>query len=90
MSEEGKMGKERAFTIELGSAGHLRNVSLADSDGEGVLIEGTIGKLLRARFAEGTVLEVIGTDGVLRMDLADDDISRTDEGRAEGSGGGEA
>jgi len=41
-----------------------------------VLIEGTIGELLRATFVEGVVLEVVGKNGVLRLDLREDDITK--------------
>ena len=59
---------ERMFTIELKSKGDVKNVSL---DGGGsVFIEGSIGTLRRAQFVEDLVLEVIGSNGELRIDLA--------------------
>ena len=66
---------ERMFTIELKSKGEVKSVSL-DGD-EKVLIEGSIGSLIRAQFLEDLVLEVIGSDGVLRMDLAMRDLERS-------------
>ncbi|MCX6651292.1 MAG: hypothetical protein NT131_06530 [Methanomassiliicoccales archaeon] len=66
-------GKDkRMFTIELKSKGDVKNVSL-DRD-EKVLIEGSIGSLKRARFLEDVILEVIGSNGELRMDLAMSDL----------------
>jgi hypothetical protein len=63
---------ERMFTIELKSKGDVKNVSLGGD--EKVLIEGSIGSLKRARFLEDLVLEVIGSNGVLRMDLTKRDL----------------
>jgi len=61
------------FTIELRSKDDVKNVAM-DGDSN-VIIEGTIGSLKRAHFIEDLVLEVIGTKGVLRLDLAADDLS---------------
>ena len=74
-------GKEaRTFTIELKSKGHLKNVSL-DSD-QRVFIEGSIGYLKRARFVEDIILEVVGSNGELRIDLGTKDLQK-DEGSKE-------
>ena len=66
--------KERFFSVELTSKVNLKNVTVRDSSQEDVLIEGTLGKLQHAEFAEGVVLEVFGDKGVLRVNLAIDDI----------------
>ena len=77
-----KVGKdERMFSIELRSKGDVKNVSL-DGD-EKVLIEGSIGSLIRAQFLDDLVLEVIGSNGELRLDLAVNDLHlrpKKDEG----------
>jgi len=74
---EEKNGKERFFSVELGSKSDLKNVSLANGGhGENVLVEGTIGGLRTARFAEGVVLEVVGSRGVLRINVAENEIGR--------------
>jgi hypothetical protein len=74
---EEKNEKERFFSVELGSKSDLKNVSLANGGhGENVLVEGTIGGLRTARFAEGVVLEVVGSRGVLRINVAEDEIGR--------------
>jgi hypothetical protein len=69
MSNECRQRQDRVFTIELESKGQLKNVSLTNGSGDGVLVEGTIGGLVRAAFSEGVVLEVVGESGVLRIDL---------------------
>ncbi|MCJ7635115.1 hypothetical protein MUP77_22330 [Candidatus Bathyarchaeota archaeon] len=76
---ENKSGKERVFSVELKSKNSLKNVTLVNGSGDSVLIEGTIGELVQATFAEGVVLKVVGTNGVLRLDLGEDDIKKTSE-----------
>lgn len=61
-------------------------MSLADGAGEGVLVEGTIGALVSASFEEGVVLEVVGENGVLRMDLGEGELRKRGGPTTEGSG----
>ena len=71
-----KDGKdELAFTVELKSRGNVKNVTLSNG-AQGVLIEGTLGALKRAEFVEDVVLEVTGENGVLRVDLAREDLAK--------------
>jgi hypothetical protein len=50
-----------------------------------VLVEGTIGELVAATFAEDEILEVTGKKGVLRINLAQTDIQKSiEEKRLEG------
>jgi hypothetical protein len=71
-----KDGKdELVFTVELKSRGNVKNVALSNG-AQGVLIEGTLGALKRAEFVEDVVLEVTGDNGVLRVDLAREDLAK--------------
>jgi len=71
-----KDGKdELVFTVELKSRGNVKNVTLSNG-AQGVLIEGTLGALKRAEFVEDVVLEVTGDNGVLRVDLAREDLAK--------------
>ena len=72
-----KSSKERLFSIELKSKAHIKNFTLMNNSPEEVLIEGLLGKLERARFAEGVILEVVGSNGVLRVDIGEDEIKKT-------------
>ena len=74
---ENKISKERFFSVELKSKNDLKNITLVNDSNDSVLVEGTIGELVQATFAEGVVLEVVGKNGVLRLDLGEDDIKRT-------------
>jgi hypothetical protein len=68
--------KERVFSIELKSKRNLKNITLTNGSSDSVLVEGTIGELVQATFAEGIILEVIGKDGILRVDLGEDEIKK--------------
>lgn len=72
MAQERKAKEKRMFTIELGSKDQVKSVSV-DGDSK-VIIEGSLGSLKRAQFVENLVLEVIGSNGVLRVDLAASDL----------------
>ena len=73
---------QRMFTIELRSKSDVKNVSL-DGD-EKILIEGSLGSFKRAQFVEDLVLEVIGSNGELRVDLGVNDLHLRPH-KAEGS-----
>jgi hypothetical protein len=60
----------RDFSVELVSSKHITRVS---ANG-GVLIEGTLGKLLHASFVEPEILEVKGDCGVLRLNVRKNEI----------------
>jgi hypothetical protein len=71
--------KERVFSVELKSKRNLKNVTLTNGSTDSVLVEGTIGELVQATFAEGIILEVVGKNGILRVDLGEDEIKKTAE-----------
>ncbi len=71
--------KERVFSVELKSKRNLKNVTLTNGSSDSVLVEGTIGELVQATFKEGIILEVVGKNGVLRVDLGEDEIKKTPE-----------
>jgi len=78
------INKERIFSVELKSKRNLKNVTLTNGSSDSVLVEGTIGELVQATFAEGIILEVVGKNGVLRIDLGEDEIKKTtDQTRTE-------
>ena len=68
--------KGRVFSVELKSKRDLKNVTLTDGSSDNVLVEGTIGELVQATFAEGVVFEVVGKKGVLRIDLREEEITK--------------
>lgn len=77
--------EDRFFSVELKSKAHLKNVSLANGSRDNVLIEGSIGELLQATFADGVILEVVGKNGVLRINLEEHEIKKiTDQNQSKG------
>jgi hypothetical protein len=74
-----KIVKERFFSVELKSKVNLKNVTLTNGGHENVLVEGTIGELQRAEFAEDIILEVVGDQGVLRINLSQDEIKKKEK-----------
>jgi len=69
--------KERFFSLELKSKHNLKNLFLTNWNSDTVLIEGTIGELIQATFAEGIMLEIRGKEGVLRVDLEQEEIKKS-------------
>ena len=73
---ENKPRKECYFSIELKSKTNLKNITLTNDDKENVLIEGSVGQLLSAEFVEAVILEIVGDNGVLRINLTTDEIKQ--------------
>ncbi len=87
MTRAGCRKEERMFTIELNSKDDVKNISW-DRD-ERIIIEGSIGTFIKARFLEDIVLEVIGSKGELRVDLAKNDLQASPiEAEVSGEGRG--
>ena len=71
-----KKGSSHAFSIELKSKEFLRNVMISNRTGETVFVEGFLGELEEVSFVEGAMLELRGRNGVLRMDLKEEELER--------------
>jgi hypothetical protein len=67
---------ERTFSIELKLKTQLKNVTLTNGNSENVLIEGTLGELVQATFEDVEIFEVLGTKGVLRINLQEKEIKQ--------------
>jgi hypothetical protein len=72
--ETTERNRERSFSIELKSITHLKSMAMTSATTQGVLIEGVLGELQQAHFAEGIILEVVGSCGILRVDLGEGEI----------------
>ncbi len=70
-----KTESERFFSVELKSKVHLKNVTLTNGSSDSALIEGTLGELVQATFAENEILEVVGTKGTFRINLARNELN---------------
>ncbi|MGA9140725.1 MAG: hypothetical protein WBZ29_10900 [Methanocella sp.] len=79
--ETDKKEGERSWSIELKSKASLKNVTLTNGSCDNVLVEGTIGELVRATFVECIILEAVGTKGTLRINLGADEIKNNGNGQ---------
>lgn len=58
----------RSFSVEINSKKYLDKISILDGD-EGVLIEGEYGELCYLSLHEDKLIEIQGSNGVLRIEL---------------------
>ena len=67
--------EKHAFSIELKSKEYLKRVAIPSEAGDTVLIEGFLGELEEADLVEGVMLEIKGANGILRMDLKEEELN---------------
>lgn len=68
---------EHVFSIEMKSKRYVKNISISNEAHDRVLFEGNLGKLLGMSLVEGDVLELIGNNGVLRINLTKEQLQET-------------
>ncbi len=68
------MSLERTFSVEMTSKAYIKNLLISNESHSRVLVEGNLGKLQEVLLVEGDVLEIIGTNGVLRIDLTESEL----------------
>jgi hypothetical protein len=64
------------FLVELKSKNHVRSISISDKAYDRVLFEGDLGRLLEVSIIECTALEMVGENGVLRIEIDEDVLKR--------------
>ncbi len=67
--------KEHSFSIELKSKEYIKNITLTNKIQNGILLEGSLGELKEFSLIEGRVIELIGENGTLRLDICEDEIA---------------
>ncbi len=67
---------EHAFSVDMNSKKHVRHMSLSNESHERVLFEGVLGELKDLSMVEGVVLEITGANGILRIDLSEEEIRK--------------
>ncbi|MDH5266804.1 MAG: hypothetical protein OEW62_03895 [Candidatus Bathyarchaeota archaeon] len=67
---------EHTFSVEMKSKKHVRHISLSNESHEHVLFEGSLGELEELSLIEGAVLEVKGANGVLRIDMSEEELRK--------------
>jgi len=80
VNENKPIENERSVSIELKGKGYLKNITLNNESREKALVEGTIGELEHAEFVDDAILEVLGTKGILRIAIEENEITRRGKG----------
>ena len=65
---------KHSFSIEMHSKEFVKNITVSNESQEKVLFEGVLGELLCLKYIEGMVLTVIGTNGIIRIDLSEEKL----------------
>jgi len=64
----------RIFSVEMRSKSHVKSISISNEARDRVLFEGDLGDLEELVMVEGGMLEVRGTNGVLRIELRREEL----------------
>jgi hypothetical protein len=67
---------EHTFSVEMKSKRYVKNISISDEAHDRVLFEGNLGELLELSLAEEDVLEFVGSNGVLRLAVTEDQLRK--------------
>ena len=71
-----RTGERHGFSVELAGKEHVKRFSILDDSGEKVLLEGFLGEFREISLVEGLMLEVVGSNGILRMDMTEEELRR--------------
>ncbi len=71
-----KKTEEHSFSIEMKSEQAVRRMSFFDKENDHVFFEGFLGELKNVSMVEGLMLEVEGNNGVLRLDITQQEIEK--------------
>ena len=64
------------FSIELTSKNFVKHLAIPSDSDNKVLIEGFLGDLKEVGITEGIILEIQGTNGILRIDLTEEELRK--------------
>ncbi len=70
----GKRIEEHSFSIEMKSEHSVRRISFLDEENGHVFFEGFLGELENISMVEGVMLEIEGRNGVLKLDITQQDM----------------
>jgi hypothetical protein len=65
-----------AFSVEMKCRKHVKHMSVSSDPHQRVFFEGTLGELKELSMIEGAVLEIKGANGVIRIDIGEDDLRK--------------
>ena len=64
------------FLVEMKSKNHVKSISISNEARDRVLFEGDLGDLEELTIIGGSMLEVRGSNGVLRVELGEDETRK--------------
>jgi len=80
---------DRGVSVEMNQRKHVKTMMFTAESGDDVLFEGNLGQLNELSMVDDRVLEVRGINGILRVDLALEELeelaSKIRSGKASGS-----
>jgi hypothetical protein len=68
--------EEHSFSIEMKSEQAVRRMSFFNKENDFILFEGNLGELKNVSMVEGVMLEIIGTNGVLKLDITQQEMEK--------------
>ena len=63
-----------SFSFELNSRDHIKRVSFPNGSGDRLMIEGSLGKLIKGEIVEDIMLEIYGVNGIMRIALTRNEL----------------
>jgi len=72
----GKRAKEHSFSIELKSKRCVRRMAFLDEEKGHIFFEGFLGELTNVAMVEGVMLEIEGKNGVLKLDITQQEMEK--------------
>jgi len=73
---DGRREIKRTFPIEMRSKDDVRNISLSNESHGGEFFEGNLGEIEELSIVEGAMLEVRGSNGVLRVEISEAEMMK--------------
>ena len=77
----GESVKRHGFSVELNDRERVKRFFILNDSGNRVLFEGFLGELKEISLVEGLMLEVRGSNGILRMDMTEEELGRALAGK---------
>jgi hypothetical protein len=65
-----------SFSVELNSREHIKRVSLPNGTGDRLMVEGSLGKLIKIELIEDILLEIKGVNGTLRIEITREELEK--------------
>jgi len=70
-----KLAELHGFSLMLGKE-HVKRFLILDDSGDQVLFEGFLGELKEISLLEAAMLEIRGSNGILRLDLSEQELRK--------------